>query len=500
MTRALVARRCFMAALLPLALLLAFVGCHGDFFVGVDQADASTAGGAPGTGGSQHASDDAGHAIFVPASSDASPELCTDPNAQCPGVISCPGTQERTLTGTVFDPAGKTPLFNAIVYVPQSTPPAMAPGTSTCSQCAVAVGDYIAATTTDVNGVFTLKESPMGKNIPLVIQMGKWRRQIVVPSVPACETTQVPAELTRLPRNRTEGDIPQMAVLTGACDGIGCFLRHVGLDAQEFTGPDGDGRLHVYRGAGRGPDLAGGGGGTAGDCTGDAGACPLWTTKQDLERYDTVLLGCECGENDQTKPDKFPMHDWLNEGGSVIAVHDQETWFKNGPSDFQSVATWGPEDASAPGPFVVDNSFPRGQLFLNWLSGAGGIASDGTVLLHAADVSASIASAGSQSNRWIFDKGDADASPASVAYLSFLTPIGGVPGANPSEATAYCGKAVVTDVHVGASAAPSNAPIPESCGTGDLSPEEKALEFLLFDQSVCQTMLPKGLPPGPNEE
>jgi hypothetical protein len=69
-----------------------------------------------------------------------------------------------------------------------------------------------------------------------------------------------------------------------------------------------------------------------------------------------VLLGCECGENNQTKPDMTPIHDWIEEGGTVIAVHDQETWFKNGPTDFRAVADWAGPDAGSSGPFVVDTS------------------------------------------------------------------------------------------------------------------------------------------------
>jgi hypothetical protein len=334
--------------------------------------------------------------------------------------------------------------------------------------------------------------------------VGKWRRQTLIPLVPMCQTTQVPAELTRLPRNRFEGDLPQMAVLTGACDGLACFLRRVGVDAQEFTGPDENGHVHVYRGAGPGPDLAGGGGGIAGDCTGASASCPLWTTKAQLERYDSVLLGCECGENNQTKPDMVPMHDWLDEGGMVVAVHNQETWFKNGPSDFQSVATWSSSDAGAPGPFVVDTTFPKGQIFQRWLGGVGALAPDETVALAPADVNATMTSANpnstAQPTRWIYGEGDGGAATAmNVEYLSFDTPVGGIGGNVPNSAL-RCGRAVLTDVHVGAGAAPSSARVPASCDAGDLSPEEKALEFLLFDSSVCvNDEEPSNLsPPPPN--
>jgi hypothetical protein len=496
MTRAAIARSGLAVASLLAGPALAgptLAACGGDFVI--EPVDASA--GAPGTGlgrptGKPSVEDEGGTSGLERA--DAS--RCADPGVDCPGVPPCPnGESPATLTGTVFDPAGKNPLYNAVVYVPQADLPPIATGTNTCTTCGTPVSSYVTATATDATGKFTLPNVPTGMEIPLVVQAGKWRREMFVPLVRACTTTAVPPELTRLPRNHYEGDLPQMAALTGACDGIACFLRRVGVDAQEFTGPDGDGRVHVYRGAGPGPDLAGGGGGTAGDCTGTSGACPLWSTKAALERYDNVFLGCECGENNQTKPDMAPMHDWLGEGGLVIAVHNQETWFKNGPADFQTAATWTTADAAAPGPFLVDTTFQGGKNMQKWLGNTGALASDGTVSLNPPDVSDTMASAGSQSSRWIYEDGS-DAAAASVAYLSFGTPVGGI--GPPQEPPQYCGRAIVTDVHVGASAAPSTAAVPASCDAGDLSPEEKALEFMLFDVPLCvETVLQPPNPPPP---
>jgi hypothetical protein len=63
------------------------------------------------------------------------------------------------------------------------------------------------------------------------------------------------------------------------------------------------------------------------------------------------------------------MHDWLDEGGRVLAVHYGSTWFRNGPSDFQSVATWSVlSDAGAPGPFQVDTRTASGNALRNWLT------------------------------------------------------------------------------------------------------------------------------------
>ena len=75
--------------------------------------------------------------------------------------------------------------------------------------------------------------------------------------------------------------------------------------------------------------------------------------------------------------------------------------------------------------------------------------------------------------------------PTDAKYLSFLTPVGGIPpdagadagperGAGPQ----YCGKAVFTDLHTSGQPPGTSA---AACTPGMLTAQQKALEFLLFD-------------------
>ena len=193
-----------------------------------------------------------------------------------------------------------------VVFIPKSTStlPQITPGTHSCNTCDTSIGDYVVATTTDYSGSFTLTGVPTGANVPVTVQIGKWRRTVEVDIPKSCGVTSVPSGTLRLPRKRAEGDLPQMAVLTGGCDDLGCFLKGMGIDSSEFTAPHGGGRLDVYQGVGlnTGGGGFGGGGfgggaagtaaklssGTAGDCTN--ASCPLWSSQQSFEYYDIVLF------------------------------------------------------------------------------------------------------------------------------------------------------------------------------------------------------------------
>src|SRR5690606_12387493 len=153
----------------------------------------------------------------------------------------------------------------------------------------------------DHKGHFVLEDVPAGTDIPLVMQVGKWRRLITLPHVEACQdnladpgdTETDPrfkySNITRLPRNRQEGDMPKIAVTSGQCDLMPCLLPKLGIDPAEYGGGFGPKAVNFYRGAN----------GTA--PYNPPAAQELWGDLNTLKQYDIVLHSCECDEQNQNK-------------------------------------------------------------------------------------------------------------------------------------------------------------------------------------------------------
>src|SRR5262249_45944640 len=151
-----------------------------------------------------------------------------------------------------------------------------------------------------------------------------------IPTVNPCVANNITdINLTRLPRNSTEGHIPKIAVTTGGSDALECFLREIGISDSEFTTDAGAGRVNLYTGG----DPASGGGAGANKFTPALGgatfpfATALWGDVNKMLGYDILVMSCEGG---QYAPVKQPfianIKRYADAGGRLFNDHLHFYW------------------------------------------------------------------------------------------------------------------------------------------------------------------------------
>jgi hypothetical protein len=408
-------------------------------------------------------------------------------NLQCQ-VAKCDGGASTTLTGTVFDPAGKNPIYGATVFVPNGPLPTFTNGVS-ADQCGSNTAVAVTTTTTGADGKFTLTGVPSGSNIPLVVQVGRWRRAVTLPTVTSCTTTAVAAANTRLPAKKSEGDMPEIAITTGSADPFECLLVKMGIDKTEFgagndlvnadyaTAP----RVHVYQD--NGAKLSGN----------NTAATDLYSSLPRWKDYNLVMLPCEGYEDDKPSAYDQNLVDYSNVGGRVFTTHYGYAWLKNGVAPFKTIVNWqdpGQQfNISDPLTGYVDATFPKGLAFQQWLVNVGASATAGKMTIN--ESRWNVLTTTSNAQQWVYGWSNNKVKNAAdtVQQFTFNTPVG-QPPAN------QVGRVAFTNYHVSASAVcDSGKPFPDRCCTGNLSAQEKALEFLFMDVSSC--VQPDVPPPPP---
>lgn len=442
----------------------------------------STGGGSGPTGGSSQggsssgASGTAGTIILGGATGSGGTNGCTGLVCQ---IDPCAGRPKTSISGTVFDPAGRVPLYNVVVYVPSRPLDPL----STGAECQTCDGPFsgapIAVALSGPDGRFVVNDAPSGADIPLVVQVGKWRRQITLPRVEACADNPTDPSETRLPRDTSEGHIPKIAIATGGSDALECLMRKIGVSDSEFGTQNASGRVHLYAGAGAPTSMA--------DGTALADATDLWNDPGLLNGYDMMLLSCEGDDNVfdaryRDTPSQFTnIQAFADNGGRIFGSHWHHAWINQKYSTYPRVVNFSsgahgfepPEEAIS---VSVDMTFPKGDAFASWLVNVGASATRGTIDVKGAEHSVDTVVAGS-AQRWIYgidpERNDSDM----LQYFSFNTPVG----------AAECGRMVFSDLHVSAGPSTDSGkdPFPDGCRTTELSPQEKALEFMIFDLSSC---------------
>lgn len=398
----------------------------------------------------------------------------------------CSGGGTTSLSGTIYDPAGKVPLYNALVYVPNAPVAPITVGLSTtgvCDRCGNVSGDPLVTTLTDAAGHFKLDNVPVGGNIPLVIQVGKWRRQVTIPTVAECVDTPVDATNSRLPRNKAEGDLPQMAIASGDADPFECLLTKMGIDTAEFTRDNADGRVHYF--VENGVDMS----------PSAPKANTLYNDVAKMKKYDIIFLPCEGSERNKSNTADQNLVDYTTAGGRVFTTHYGYAWLHLGAAPFPTTGDFEPEQpdrysGTVPQNATINQGFPKGSAFAQWLVNVNASSTQGTLGLLEARHDLNSAN-DPPSTTWM-TVADMPTNPATATmHITFNTPIG-VPDDQ------LCGRVVYSDFHVSASAKTGSPNFPASCKTGDLSAQEKALEFMLFDLSSCiQNDKDAPIPPPP---
>jgi hypothetical protein len=318
--------------------------------------------------------------------------------------------------------------------------------------------------------------------------VGKWRRQFTIPAVEACADTAVPDQTLKLPKDRSEGDLPRIALTTGNADALECLLGKLGLDRSEFTTPAGGGYINYFAGHDGTDKYA--------DAMNDGADFPkasaLWSSVDTLKQYDVVLLSCEGNEyEDEKGNDAFEaMYEYANLGGRVFASHWHQVWLKQGPAPFPDIADFVNEDDLDDITGTVVTSFPKGQALSEWLVNVGASQTPGKIDIKRAQYTV-VSENPEYAQRWI-----ENTAPETVQYLSANTPLGAAPADQ-------CGRVVLSDIHVSGGRADEDAEdtsdsdieYPNGCTSTSLSPQEKVLAFMLFDISGC--VVPDTVPPAP---
>jgi len=481
---------------------------------GCGNKQASDFGGRPGSGGA-----DSGNSggLYIPgngnsgnivigmmgngdadASSDAE---AADPNC-APGI-------HTTVSGVVYDPGLQDPLFNITVFAPKSLPLNVLPKGASCNTCDSLFPPFYGSAVTDSHGHFILPNVPPGANVPVVVQTGKWRKTFMIPNVTKCVDNPQPDKTLRLPKNGTkDGDLPDIAISTGHSDSLECLLLRIGVDPTEWTpGPGGMGHIHIF--VGNGADTM---------PASPASSQSLWGPNPSFKAYDVTLLSCEGGETRPLgNPDRQALLDYANAGGRVFASHFHYFWFApQGPWATMNLATWyrDQQGFNDPGPSVANvyttrlngTPFPEGVALQQWLGFVGALDGNGQLPIyyprHNADVLPPVGPAATPSQPWIvLDKSVMSFAPPMVAvangaqYFSVDTPLG---------AAQPCGRVVYSDLHVSGGPgstepgstifmpdypaignAMGGGVVPTECAMHPLTPQEKALEFMIFDLSSC---------------
>jgi len=385
-----------------------------------------------------------------------------------------------TISGTVYDPrttASALPLPNVLVYVTTGTVDPFPSGVQCLTAANSAVSNAVVSATTAVDGTFTLTDVPTNTSYTLVIQAGKWRRQFPE----TVGTSPLTGLALHMPSDHTQGDIPMIAIATGAVDALECVFLDMGIAQSEFTDDTGTvnpgGHIHLYAGSSSPGSVIG---------TSTPNQTTLMNSPSLMNGYDVLMFPCQGNDSNQaTTAGEGNLLNFANAGGRVFTTHYSYVWlnpntaFTNG---FPPVANWNqnpPEGNSGAG--TIDTSFTDGATLAQWLQNASALDPGTTSQIVIGTIRGDVNTVIPPTQSWLtLNTGEIQYQVGNpVLQMTFNAPVG-APAAN------QCGRVVFNDYHVFA-AQTANTTFPAECAGSTLGPQEEMLEYALFDLSSFVT-------------
>ncbi len=397
-----------------------------------------------------------------------------DGGGQCQGlecdIDACTGQSPTSVSGRVMSPSGQHPVHDALVYVPKSVE-AFSP-TVACESCSEPAGGVpLVRTNTAVDGTFKLDGIPTGASVPLVIQKGRFRRQLTIKTT-SCQNVAVTDAQVRLPSTQSEGDLPKMAVGVGAYDQIECVLRSIGIAGAEFTDPNGSGAVHLFHNG-------------AGSTSPYPPLEDLLGSPTELEKYNVVFINCtdHRWQDIVDKPGVAAnIADYVGKGGRLYVTDLSYDYIEQVNELAPYIYYYGGGSMTAPqgmgkaiGGFDISdiNATVSDPTLASWLEAAGEANGDKITVTDLAFGWALIDSVSLESQSWVHGQTNGADRPLSVTFDYNA-----------------CGRVLYSSYHTrepGGSDLYSVKPFPQYCQSSPTTmiAQEKILEYLIFHISSC---------------
>lgn len=412
--------------------------------------------------------------------------------------VACPNAGTTSVSGTVYAPDGTDALPNIFVYIPTTALTPFTDGVSTTDPivddvATLVSGSPLVQTTSAANGTFSLTNVPPGSSIPIVIQAGRWRRELIIPSVASCQNTALttvlqggPSSLSgygestpvRFAQTQGEGDIPKMSLVTGHSDALECSLRKVGIADTEFTdytinvssGGSGPGRVNLFQGAGSSGASAPTTTHTEGTLVGSSSSAFSGSLLGD---YNILMLPCQGDSTDYTTADgRANAIAFTGAGGRIFATH-HSAFYLNQDSSIDAAANWTSDSSLTAGNATINTAFSSGSTLAQWLQDLSITTTQGQIAM--TSLFRDQSGVNSPTESWA----TLNSAPSDVLQLSFYTPVGA------ATANQY-GRVMFNEYHVDNASAGSSTIFPAECTgtlakTSPMTSQEHMLEYSLFD-------------------